>query len=507
MAGVHTYTIKIRPDGRNTGSAAIRMPDYIGEVLPFRYCEIENYRLPLKTTDIVRKTVAYPFDDTAAAFHSSDNVLNQVWDLCHYSMKATSFCGVFVDGDRERIPYEADAFINQLGYYSVVRDFSISRYSHEYLIINTSWPTEWFLHSVLMAWYDYIYTGNPESIKKYYNELKAKVMLELREDNGLISTKTGKQTKEFLQTIHTSREIRDIVDWPQSGGFGAKGETDGFVFTDYNTVVNAFHYEAILLMSRIAEVVEQPTDAVFYTKEAERIKLQMNKLLLDAKKGIYCDGVDTDHNSLHANMFPLAFGLVPEKHVASVKEFIRSRGMACSVYGSQYLLDAVYNSGDADYGLQLLTDTTDRSWYNMLRVGSTITLEAWDNKYKPNQDWNHAWGAAPANLIPRRLMGIEPVEPGFRKVRIMPQPATLRHAEIKQPTIRGTIYAAFDNVPDEKFILEVEIPANMTVEIMLPAPVAKYRLTVDDTLQKGKREGRFVKVETGSGKHRFVIEK
>ena len=29
----------------------------------------------------------------------------------------------------------------------------------------------------------------------------------------------------------------------------------------------------------------------------------------------------------------------------------------------------------------------------MIRVGSTITLEAWDNKFKPNQDWNHAWGA------------------------------------------------------------------------------------------------------------------
>jgi hypothetical protein len=297
------------------------------------------------------------------------------------------------------------------------------------------------------------------------------------------------------------------VDWPQSGGFGAKGETDGFVFTDYNTAVNAFHYGAILLMSRMAEVAERPADAVFYAREAERVRRQINKLLFDAGKGIYRDGVDTDHSSLHANMFPSAFGLVPEKQVASVQAFIRSRGMACSVYGSQYLLDAVYNSGDAAYGLQLLTDTADRSWYNMLRAGSTITLEAWDNRYKPNQDWNHAWGAAPANLIPRRLMGIEPLEPGFRKVRIMPQPATLRRAEIKQPTVRGTVYAAFDNAPDGKFMLEVEIPANMTAEIMLPAPAAKYRLTVDDALQKGKREGRFVKVETGSGKHRFVIEK
>ena len=34
----------------------------------------------------------------------------------------------------------------------------------------------------------------------------------------------------------------------------------------------------------------------------------------------------------------------------------------------------------------------------MIEVGSTMTLEAWDAKYKPNLTWNHAWGAAPANI-------------------------------------------------------------------------------------------------------------
>lgn len=94
-------------------------------------------------------------------------------------------------------------------------------------------------------------------------------------------------------------------------------------------------------------------------------------------------------------MFPLAFGLVPEKQVKGVLGFIRSRGMACSVYGAQFLLDALYEGGDAEYGLHLLSSTAERSWYNMIRAGSTVATEAWDNKYKPNQDWNHAWGQRP----------------------------------------------------------------------------------------------------------------
>src|SRR5690606_24731475 len=138
---------------------------------------------------------------------------------------------------------------------------------------------------------------------------------------------------------------------------------------------------------------------------AARVKKSFNEKLYNLEKGHYTDGIGTDHGSVHANMFPLAFGMVPEAYMKDVVNHIRSRGMACSVYGAQYLMEAVYNAGEADYGLELMTATHDRSWYNMIKVGSTITMEAWDMKYKPNSDWNHAWGAAPANIIPRHLWG------------------------------------------------------------------------------------------------------
>ena len=70
---------------------------------------------------------------------------------------------------------------------------------------------------------------------------------------------------------------------------------------------------------------------------------------------IFIDGIGTDHASLHANMFPLTFGLVPEKHRQTVIEHIKSRGMACSVYGAQHLLDGLYAAGEADYAMSLMT--------------------------------------------------------------------------------------------------------------------------------------------------------
>ena len=144
----------------------------------------------------------------------------------------------------------------------------------------------------------------------------------------------------------------------------------------------------------------------------------------------------------------------------------------------------------------------------MIRVGSTITLEAWDNKYKPNQDWNHAWGAAPANLIPRKLMGIEPIEPGFRKISIKPQPGSLRSAEIIHPTIRGDLSVSFTNEPGQSFQLEVEIPANTTADISLPFYSKSQTIQINGHPAKYRRQGNFSVIEDiGSGKWTFLIER
>ncbi|MEK6477026.1 alpha-L-rhamnosidase C-terminal domain-containing protein [Catalinimonas sp. 4WD22] len=503
--GTRTYKIAFRPDERNTGDRAIKIPDYIGEVLPFRYCEIEGYAGEISTDDVVRHAVHYPFNEEASYFQSADTVLNAVWELSKYSIKATSFAGIYVDGDRERIPYEADALINQLCHYAVDREYSMGRYSHEYLITHATWPTEWILQSVLMAWNDYLYTGNLSSAEHYYDDLKSKTLTALAGDDHLISTQRGQMDQEVLASVHYEGEaLRDIVDWPHTGilGLGKEeaGETDGYVFTEVNTVVNAYHYQALVCMSRIAADLGKTADSREFMERAEAVKKSFNQRLLDKQKGYYVDGMGTEHSSLHANMFPLAFGLVPEKYRDSVIEFVRSRGMACSVYGSQFLMDAVYEAEAGAYGLELLSSTAERSWYNMIRAGATITMEAWDNKYKPNQDWNHAWGAAPANIIPRKLMGIEPLEPGFARLRIKPQPGTLEWAEVRMPTIRGAVEVSFDQ--RKGFTMEVDIPANTEAEVYMPLQGKKINTAmVNGSSRKGRREGNFLVFELGSGKY------
>ncbi len=477
------YELKLAPNARNTAPGAVQLPDSFGVVLPFRYCEIENLPAEAEKTPVFQKVYSYAFDDAASSFTSSDTLLNRIWELCKYSMKASSFTGLYIDGDRERIPYEGDAYINQLGHYCTDREYSMARVTNEYFMFHPTWPTEWILHTVPMFYMDYLYTGNFESIEHYYDLLKTKTLFELAREDGLISVRSEKLNAEFMRKLGFSNpdaRLSDLVDWPpgqKDTGWKLatpEGERDGYDMVEVNTVVNSFYFWNLELMAEIAEILDQESDRIFFRDLALKVKSSMNETLLDPDRGIYVDGEGSAHASLHANMLPLAVGLVPDQSLHSVLEFIKSRGMACSVYGAQHLLEGLYKAGEAEYALSLLTATHDRSWWNMIKSGSTISMEAWDMKYKPNSDWNHAWGAVPANMIARGLWGINPVKAGFEEVRIAPQTGDLEFSEIKVPTIRGSIEAEFRVHSDKSRAYKIKIPANMRATLVLPgeAPIS-----------------------------------
>ena len=462
------YHPQLLKDPINTGQGnnasgvnSILMPDYIGEVLPFRYCGLEGYNGEIADSDAVRIAVNHPFNDNVSSFSSSDTILNQVWDLCKYSMKATSFSGFFVDGDRERIPYEGDALINQLTYYCVDNHYSIARVTAEHLIKNPTWPTEWILETLLIAWNDYMYTGDDSFIKKYYNDLKNKTLYYMQNSKdhllhtGIPITKTADKQKVYFK----GGEIQDIIDWPSH-------ERDSYTIKNCNTVVNVLHYKALDILSQIALTIGNQEEHEQYKKAAQLTKHSIDSLMHN-ESGLYIDATDSKHCSLHANMFPLAFGMVEEQHSDTIKKFIKSKGMACSVYGAQFLLDAVFDNGMEDYGLSLLTSTEKRSWYNMIQTGSTITTEAWDTEYKSNQDWNHAWGAAAGNIIVRKLMGIEPLAPGFSEISIAPKPSNLKEASVTVPTPHGAVSLSFTNT-ETLFYAVINVPPNTTAQITLP---------------------------------------
>ena len=484
------YRVPLAADVRNTSGAAVRLPQDFGVVMPFRYVEVEECPYPVTEDTIRQIAVHYPFDTASARFVSSDAALDRIYAFCKYSIKATTFAGVYVDGDRERIPYEADAYINQLCHYGTDREYTLARYSHEYLMERPTWPTEWKQHSVMMAWTDWMYTGDTQSLVRCYDRLKSKKTLEFcaREKDGLLVT--GGPDAPMASGL------RDITDWPA-------GERDGFDFKTVNAVVNAFYCLNLRQMAEMAGALGKTADAEAYRAKSEKAERAFHALFFNAERGCYVDGEGSAHASLHANMMPLAFGLVPEPERARVAALVKSRGMACSVYGAQYLLEALFAAGLEEEALELITRDDTRGWVNMMRSGSTITLEAWDSRTKPNLDWNHAWGAVPANILPRYVLGVRPYTPGFGKMLIRPQPGSLEAVQGIVPTVRGAVSVGVRQKAGESYKLTFEIPVNTTARVeLLPPGGNGAGLTLDGIRARTTLEnGRLVLDDITSGKH------
>ena len=463
-------------DTKNTAEpAAVLTPAAWGVLLPFRWAEIHDWPGELAPDQIRRRAAfASDWDNQSAAFHSSDETLNGIWDLCRYSIKATTFAGVYVDGDRERISYEADAYLNQLGQYYADGHVKMARDTFDRLLRLPTWPTEWAAHIIFMAHADWMQTGDTNWLTPRYAVLKSKLKLE-REGADRLYLSNKQQVQHD-----------DIVDWPS-------GERDGYVFKPVNTVVNAFHLRTLAMMADLAHALHQDNDAANFAAR-ERIGRQaFQKKLFDPVRGLYRDGVDTDHVSLHANLFPLAFGLVPPKNRPHIAEWLGQRGMACSVYAAQYLLEGLFENGYTTNAIELITAPGDRSWKHMLDSGTTITWEAWDQRYKTNQDWNHAWGAAPANLLPRFVLGVQPLTPGWRRAIIRPNLGALKNADGKVPTPLGPVTVRCEQ--GNSFTLSLTLPPRMTAQVQLPGN-ERVHVFVDGKVASAHREGQVWTLDT-----------
>ena len=450
FTGEKSIVVAPPADARNTKPpAAALTPAEWGVVTPFRWVEIEGWPGELSAEQIVRQAAfSAKWDDAAASFKSSDELLNRIWELCRYSIKATTFAGVYVDGDRERIPYEADAYLNQPGHYATDNDVQMARDTFDRLMKHPTWPTEWASHMIFMAYADWMQNGDTAWLAPRYEALNSKLLLSRARADGLLVSSEA-QTKRD-----------DIVDWPAA-------ERDGYVFKPVNTVVNAFHLRSLALMAELATALKNDAEAAEYKTQERSARAAFQEKLFDATRGIYRDGEGTDHAAQHANLFPLACGLVPAEHRAGVTDFVAQRGMACSVYAAQYLMEGLFANDAGAKALALITAPNDRSWKHMVESGTTITWEAWDQKYKPNQDWNHAWGAAPANLLPRFVLGAQPLMPGWQRALIRPNPGSLKFAGGKIPTPRGPLLVSWKN--ESTFKLSLTLPPGVKAKAELPA--------------------------------------
>ena len=76
----------------------------------------------------------------------------------------------------------------------------------------------------------------------------------------------------------------------------------------------------------------------------------------------------------------------------------------------------------------------------------------------------HGWASGPTAWLSQTVLGIKPMEPGFKRVRIAPQLGNLKWAEGSYPTPLGPIHVRHERQPDGTVKSKIDAPSGMAVE-------------------------------------------
>jgi len=150
--------------------------------------------------------------------------------------------------------------------------------------------------------------------------------------------------------------------------------------------------------------------------------------------------------------------------------------MATGFVGSPYILHALSQNGYKDIAYRLLFEERTPSWLYSVCHGATTIWEHWNGIKEDGSFWstdmnsfNHYAYGSVFDWIFKNVCGITPMEAGYRKVRIAPLPdVRLGFAKGSLETRNGTVRSHWYYQGDMVHY-EVEIPAGVTAEIVLPS--------------------------------------
>ncbi len=159
-----------------------------------------------------------------------------------------------------------------------------------------------------------------------------------------------------------------------------------------------------------------------------------------------------------------------------------------STFYGYYVLQARAQAGKVAEGLEVIR----RYWGGMLDLGATTFWEDFDLAWTPDAcgidrlvppgmkdihgDFGdhcykgfrhslcHGWAAGPTAWLSEHVLGITPLEPGFRRVRVAPRLGGLAWAEGSFPTPHGDLHVRHEARPDGTVHSVIDAPPGVTVE-------------------------------------------
>ena len=268
----------------------------------------------------------------------------------------------------------------------------------------------------------------------------------------LLDNILAKRTANGLYTPGKGKGIWNFTEWVNGLSSGEAEEQAPF---------NIYLYEALLKADKLFRItgIEAPD----YAEKARELgRIIEEKFYLAAQK-CYASVTGNDAGKLlheHTQALMLFNDLVPQEKISGVLENIREKRLIACTYSSMpFLIRALMRIGETqDYAAQRVSEAFDR-----LTLLDSTTL--WEN---PPEDATcagaeshcHGWSSLPVYFAKRYILGVKPLEAGFKKFTVTPWCGELLRASGEIPTPCGNIKVSWKQNGD-RIDLQVDHPAEL----------------------------------------------
>lgn len=298
----------------------------------------------------------------------------------------------------------------------------------------------------------------------------------------------------------------DLGDWLSVDAVKPDDET-----TPRILCATAYWAWSAQLMAQMAEATGRDADATRYTALNRTIIAAARRELLGAN-GKAGNGSQT------SQVLALHCGLTPDGERPAAARLLaadiakRNMTLSTGFLGTPYLLDVLADAGEIETVSGLLLQTRYPSWGYMPVKGATTVWERWNGDVGDiaMNSYNHYALGAVVGFFYRRLAGIAPAAPGFRRIAVRPLwlPAVGKVSARYESAV-GTISTEVDGNAKGLTSLTLSVPANCVAEVELPGGTgwreSGRSLTGHSDIRNLRRDGALTRFEVGSGDYRFTV--
>lgn len=209
---------------------------------------------------------------------------------------------------------------------------------------------------------------------------------------------------------------------------------------------------------------------------------------------------------------------------ARLAENVKSYGnhLTTGFLGTPYLCHVLSRFGYTNIGYKLLLQEDYPSWLYPVKMGATTIWERWDGIKEDStfqtpgmNSFNHYSYGAIGDWMYRTVVGLDTYTDGagYKHIKVMPHTGEgLSNASASLQTYYGELSSGW-KIENGVFTMDVEIPANTTASIFVPAATADAVTengvalsSVKDITVAGNNEG-YIEIKAGSGKYHFEVKK